>query len=146
MAVFISTSAPADFHKARSGLRSRRQNDARCCNVMDLTSINQHPHIRFNPLRREWVQVSPKRTDRPWQGQIETGAQPSVPSFDPGCYLCPGNTRARGVKNPGYDKTFAFDNDFPALIASVPDALYSESDLLIARAEAGVCRVVCFSP
>ena len=32
------------------------------------------PHRRFNPLTREWVLVSPHRTDRPWQGQVEDEA------------------------------------------------------------------------
>src|SRR5208283_1125180 len=31
----------------------------------DLTS---HPHKRFDPLRRQWILVSPHRTERPWQG------------------------------------------------------------------------------
>ena len=34
----------------------------------------QNPHRRFNPLKREWVLVSPHRTQRPWQGQTETKA------------------------------------------------------------------------
>src|SRR5215467_1843330 len=113
---------------------------------MDLTKINEQPHVRFNPLLREWVQVSPKRTDRPWQGQIETLAREQVLQYDPDCYLCPGNTRLDGRKNPQYESTFAFDNDFPALAPSVPDGHYIESDLLTARAERGICRVLCFSP
>jgi UDPglucose--hexose-1-phosphate uridylyltransferase len=113
---------------------------------MDLSKINEHPHVRFNPLLREWVQVSPKRTDRPWQGQIEPIAGDPVPEFDSGCYLCPGNTRLDGRKNPRYESTFVFDNDFPALALSVPDGHYAESGLLLARAERGICRVLCFSP
>ena len=31
------------------------------------------------------------------------------------CYLCPGNERAGGVRNPAYASTFVFDNDFAAL-------------------------------
>ena len=114
--------------------------------AMDLSKINEHPHIRFNPLLREWVQVSPKRTDRPWQGQIEPVAREQVLEFDPDCYLCPGNTRLDGRKNPQYESTFVFDNDFPALGPSVPDGHYAESGLLLARAERGICRVLCFSP
>src|SRR5467141_2826001 len=53
-----------------------------------------HPHRRYNPLTREWVLVSPQRTDRPWQGQIEEARQPKLPEYDPTCYLCPGNERA----------------------------------------------------
>src|SRR5881628_2583293 len=113
---------------------------------MDLMNINRQPHVRFNPLLREWVQVSPKRTDRPWQGQVESVAPDQVPEFDPECYLCPGNARVDGKRNPQYQSTFAFDNDFPALALSAPDANYDESGLLVARAERGICRVLCFSP
>jgi UDPglucose--hexose-1-phosphate uridylyltransferase len=104
------------------------------------------PQCRFNLLLREWVQVSPNRTDRPWQGHVEPPHPDSIPSFDPGCYLCPGNLRAGGVKNPNYETTFVFENDFAALLPSTPEASYNESGLLIAHAERGICRVVCFSP
>jgi UDPglucose--hexose-1-phosphate uridylyltransferase len=76
--------------------------------------MSTHPHRRFNPLRQEWVIVSPHRTDRPWQGQVETPPGGGAPQYDPGCYLCPGNVRANGARNPLYTSTFAFDNDFPA--------------------------------
>src|SRR4051812_36291335 len=59
----------------------------------------QDPHRRFNPLTREWVLVSPHRTQRPWQGQVESAAPPASPEYDPECYLCPGNSRAGGVRN-----------------------------------------------
>jgi UDPglucose--hexose-1-phosphate uridylyltransferase len=114
--------------------------------AMDLTNLNKHPHVRFNPLLREWVQVSPNRTERPWRGQVEPIAEPAVREFDSECYLCPGNTRVDGRKNPQYESTFVFDNDFPALAPSLPEAHYDESGLLVARAERGICRVLCFSP
>ncbi len=111
-----------------------------------MTNLNEHPHIRFNPLLREWVQVSPKRTNRPWQGQVEPSAAAPAPQYDPECYLCPGNTRTGGMTNPQYESTFVFDNDFPALLPSGPDANYDEDGLLVARTESGICRVLCFSP
>ena len=36
-------------------------------------------------------------------------------AYDPNCYLCAGNLRANGARNPDYPHTFVFDNDFPAL-------------------------------
>ncbi len=113
---------------------------------LDLSQLKQHPHLRFNPLLREWLLVSPHRGERPWQGQLEKLALDSIPTFDPTCYLCPGNERAGGVKNPRYETTFVFDNDFAALLACTPQIQYDESGLLVARSERGICRVVCFSP
>lgn len=101
-------------------------------------------HRRFNPLLCEWVLVSPHRTQRPWQGQIETPPQETTASYDPSCYMCPGNTRANGAKNPDYTGALVFDNDFPALRMETTDESVEEG-LLLARGESGVCRVACFS-
>jgi UDPglucose--hexose-1-phosphate uridylyltransferase len=106
----------------------------------------QDPHRRFNPLSREWVLVSPHRTARPWQGQVEEGGTPPQPEYDPDCYLCPGNARAGGVSNPAYSSTFVFDNDFAALKPDTPRDRFDERGLLTAEGEPGICRVVCFSP
>ena len=111
-----------------------------------LADLNAHPHVRFNPLRGEWIQVSPHRTARPWQGQVERTAGDEPPRYDPTCYLCPGNERAGGNRNPAYTSTFVFDNDFPALLPATPAFESRDGDLLIGRAEPGICRVVCFSP
>ena len=107
---------------------------------------NQDPHRRFNPLTREWVLVSPHRTQRPWQGQMEKPAAEVQPEYDPTCYLCPGNPRAGGVRNPAYTSTFVFDNDFAALKPGTVAERFEQDGLLIAESEPGICRVVCFSP
>jgi len=113
---------------------------------MSKFELNSQPHRRFNPLRKDWVLVSPHRTQRPWQGQVERSQTEELPKYDPSCYLCPGNLRAGGVKNPVYEKTFVFDNDFAALRPDFPDGKFRVGELLRAESEAGTCRVVCFSP
>lgn len=113
---------------------------------MTTVDLNSQPHRRFNPLRKEWVLVSPHRAERPWQGQVEASQAEELPQYDPDCYLCPGNVRAGGVRNPVYQGTFVFDNDFAALRYDFADGKFEQSELLRAESEAGKCRVVCFSP
>jgi UDPglucose--hexose-1-phosphate uridylyltransferase len=105
------------------------------------------PHRRHNPLLDEWVLVSPHRLERPWQGQREDAAEADLPAYDPSCYLCPGNARAGGQRNPAYATTFAFDNDFPALLPDPsPDGAAETEGLLRSQPETGACRVLCFTP
>jgi len=106
----------------------------------------ESPHRRWNALKREWVLVSPHRTQRPWQGQTEETVRPVALQYDPACYLCPGNTRAGGHVTPQYTGTFVFENDFAALKADVPQAFMDVEGvgLLRAETERGVCRVLCF--
>jgi UDPglucose--hexose-1-phosphate uridylyltransferase len=108
--------------------------------------LKETSHRRFNPLTREWTLVSPHRTQRPWQGAVETSAGPPAPTYDPECYLCPGNQRAHDAVNPNYAHTFVFDNDFPALEADAGTETVGRDGLIVAEAEPGICRVVCFSP
>jgi UDPglucose--hexose-1-phosphate uridylyltransferase len=108
--------------------------------------LKEHPHRRYNPMTREWVLVSPHRTKRPWQGQVEKTPPAVRPAYDPTCYLCPGNERAGGLRNPDYAGTFVFKNDFSALLDDTPEGGAAPHPLMRAEAVRGVCRVVCFSP
>jgi len=111
------------------------------------------PHRRYNPLLRQWILVSPQRTQRPWQGETTKPVAAPAIHYDPTCYLCPSNARSGGVHNPAYTSVYAFDNDFPALL---PDEQQSAqpnsppgrdaSPLLVAEPERGRCRVLCFHP
>ncbi len=91
------------------------------------------------------MQVSPHRTKRPWQGQVEKVSETQRPQYDESCYLCPGNQRAGGKTNPNYTSTFSFVNDFAALQSDVEDIDFKEG-LLEAKSERGLCKVICFSP
>jgi UDPglucose--hexose-1-phosphate uridylyltransferase len=111
-------------------------------------NLNEDPHRRLNPLTNEWVLVSPHRATRPWQGEVAKQHTAPEPAYDPSCYLCPGNARAGGIRNPNYETTFVFTNDFAALN---PDTQIACEDiagagLLVAQSEPGICRVICFSP
>jgi UDPglucose--hexose-1-phosphate uridylyltransferase len=111
-------------------------------------NLNEQSHRRLNALTGEWVLVSPHRTQRPWQGAVEAVPVSERPQYDPTCYLCPGNARAGGERNPPYASTFVFDNDFAALKRDSPRTQLDveAKGLLVAEGEPGICRVMCFSP
>lgn len=106
----------------------------------------EDPHRRYNPLTGEWVLVSPHRTKRPWLGQVEKLPQAVQPSYDPDCYLCPGNERAGNILNPHYENTFVFTNDFSALLPDTLPSSPGRHPLLQTQGVRGTCRVMCFSP
>jgi UDPglucose--hexose-1-phosphate uridylyltransferase len=91
--------------------------------------------------------VSPHRTQRPWQGEVAQKTAPSAVTYDPQCYLCPGNQRAGGAINPAYEGIFSFVNDYAALLPDSPAASEAPaSPLLVAEPARGLCKVLCFHP
>ena len=108
-----------------------------------MQELKSHPHRRYNPLTDEWVLVSPHRVARPWQGDENVVSQ-SVPAYDATCYLCPGNVRANGIKNPDYNAPFSFVNDYAALYHQAPFDF--DDGILFAKSEEGTCKVLCYGP
>lgn len=106
---------------------------------------SEHPHRRYDPLKDEWLLVSPHRARRPWQGQQDAPDRSERPAHDPQCYLCPGNVRVTGERNPDYAGTYVFQNDFAALLPETPGPVDGDP-LLRMDAARGTSRVICFSP
>ena len=104
---------------------------------------------RWHPLRREWIVYSAHRNNRPWNFALKEHKNDTLP-YDPGCYLCPGNTRVSGAKNPDYSGVFIFENDHPVVGLNspfIPDDQISLHNGLYKRAKAnGIAKVVCYDP
>jgi UDPglucose--hexose-1-phosphate uridylyltransferase len=101
---------------------------------------------RWHPLREEWIIVAAHRQDRPWIGEQVAPGEAAIPPYDPKCYLCPGNVRVSGLRNPQYETTFVFDNDHPCVGNPPPDAQATPPGIYVNRPAVGVARVVCYSP
>lgn len=104
------------------------------------------PHTRVNILTGEKILVSPHRSKRPWQGQIEEESPEIKKQHDPDCYLCPGNTRIDGTQNPDYQQNFTFVNDFSALLKDSSQETENEDDLFVREGVKGICKVIAFTP
>ena len=115
-------------------------------------SQSQRPHRRRNALTGEWVMVSPQRAQRPWQGEVSAASDDTGTTYDPHCYLCPGNTRASGDVNAPYTSPWAFENDFPAVAGEFEPASVDATDsgalspLFKSAPVSGRCRVLCYHP
>ncbi|XP_053622710.1 probable galactose-1-phosphate uridylyltransferase [Plodia interpunctella] len=112
--------------------------------MMSVFKPTEHQHVRYNPLKDEWILVSPHRCLRPWSGQVEDAVEDQPP--DPNNPLKAGALRANGQRNPIYLSTYVFPNDFPALLERVPEPPAPEHPLFRAGPAKGTCRVMCFHP
>ncbi|HEY6328185.1 MAG TPA: galactose-1-phosphate uridylyltransferase [Blastocatellia bacterium] len=101
---------------------------------------------RWHPLRQEWVIVAAHRQNRPWSGEMVGPASRELPEYVDDCYLCPGNPRVSGHRNPDYTSIYIFDNDHPCVGGAAPAELAAPPGIYQNRRAAGVARVVCYSP
>ena len=101
---------------------------------------------RWHPLREEWVIVAAHRQNRPWSGESIQHTDTALPQYLDDCYLCPGNTRVGGARNPQYDSIFVFDNDHPCVGSEAPEPATPDHSVYKNRRADGIARVVCYSP
>ena len=101
---------------------------------------------RWHPLREEWVIIAAHRQNRPWSGETVEHSEDKEPDYVADCYLCPGNLRVSGKRNPDYDSVFVFDNDHPCVGSDAPQKLQKPAGIYKNRAADGIARVVCYSP
>jgi UDPglucose--hexose-1-phosphate uridylyltransferase len=101
---------------------------------------------RWHPLREEWIIVAAHRQNRPWSGEVVQTPAKALPAYVADCYLCPGNVRVGGRRNPNYRQTFVFDNDHPCVGPDAPEALEKPSGIYRNQPAQGIARVVCYSP
>jgi len=101
---------------------------------------------RWHPLRQEWVIVAAHRQDRPWEGETLRQPEAKLPAYEPGCYLCPGNSRVNGQTNPKYSGVFVFNNDHPCVGSKAPEELERPIGFYRNQPAHGTARVVCYTP
>jgi UDPglucose--hexose-1-phosphate uridylyltransferase len=120
--------------------------------LVTLRAVNEPPvgpapvwEQRWHPLRREWVILASHRDARPWSGLRGERARADAPRLDPTCYLCPGNERVGGVRNPAYEGVFTFTNDHPPVGPGARDVRWDDG-LYRVEPATGLSRVMCYSP
>lgn len=101
---------------------------------------------RWHPLLREWVVYSAHRQNRPWSGERSASTHSQQARHDPDCFLCPGNERVSGLRNPHYSGVHVFDNDRPSISPDAPVALARPPGLYRNKPATGLTRVLCYSP
>lgn len=101
---------------------------------------------RWHPLRDEWVILAAHRQHRPWSGEEIRSGQLPLPAYVEDCYLCPGNNRVEGHRNPAYRQTYVFDNDHPCVAPEAPPAAPAPAPVYRSGDARGVARVVCYTP
>jgi len=101
---------------------------------------------RWHPLREEWVIIAAHRQHRPWSGGTVEHEEVEPPAYVEDCYLCPGNLRVSGHRNPAYTSTFVFDNDLPCASPDAPQELEPPPGIYRNQPAEGHARVVCYSP
>jgi len=110
-----------------------------------MSELKNNWERRWHPILREWVIIAANTNERPWSGAKVSATEEKNPDFDPGCYLCPGVTRASGTQNPEYSKPYAFTNDFSSFGLNAPD-VHIDHPLEKVEPAQGTCRVICFTP
>ena len=100
---------------------------------------------RFNPFWGRWVNIAAHRGARPWRGETQALDGAESRSYDPECYLCPGNRRAQGDVNPDYTGVWSFPNDFATLTTDAYE-IDAQAGPYRARTSRGVCEVINFGP
>ncbi len=101
---------------------------------------------RWHPLREEWVIIAAHRQDRPWNGRTVVREEKASAEYAADCYLCPGNVRISGARNPEYSGTFTFDNDHPSVAINAAENLLKPAGIYRNRPARGIARVICYSP
>ena len=111
--------------------------------------LNQ-PHRRLNPLTGDYILVSPQRALRPWKGEVGQVESLNIPEYEHDCYLCPGNKKVDGTRNPKYNSTYVFRNSSPAILPvekkTSSHKIKRTDSLFISESTYGDCEVVCYSP